>query len=153
VNILKYTVLAAALTVSTHAAGDELPANVEAFAGTIYIAKPSGKHELPTISMSQYEWDLLIEDLMGRKFDTSCEFNGFDGNFDGNEVRCIKAGPYRAVLGKDFSLNLFKEVDTDMIKLAYNVDGRYRVRHLIDFDDVRAAFELPAYPPVHKSGS
>jgi hypothetical protein len=147
---VKSFIVAGALAVSTNgaAATEWLSENAEAFQ-SIYIATPASEHAIPDFGRAEYEWGILVEDLLGRNFDTACKFNGFDGY----EVRCVKADPYRAVLDKDNNLTLFKAVDNDMIKLNYRVESRYQTRHLVDFNDVRAAFKLPPYPPVQKSGS
>jgi hypothetical protein len=92
---MKSFIVAGALVVSANAAAATvwLSENVEAFQD-IYIAKPASEHPMPNLSLSEFEWGLLVEDLLGRNFDVGCKFNGFDGY----DARCVKAGPYRAVL-------------------------------------------------------
>ncbi|MCS4088827.1 hypothetical protein [Rhizobium sp. BK176] len=151
---LKSLILAAVLAASSHCASASdsyktrtLPENVESVDDG-FIAKPvtDGYSRRAT---ALYEWNILIEDLRAREFTEGCTFNGFDGT----AYSCLKADPYRAVLDEKNNLTLYKKEDGAMVRLDYWTHDGYRLTHLVDFNDVRAAFKLPPYPPVQKSGS
>lgn len=75
---VKSFIVAGALVVSANAAAATawLSENAEAFQN-IYIAKPASEHPMPNLSLAEYEWGLLVEDLLGRNFERFCKFNGF----------------------------------------------------------------------------
>lgn len=106
----------------------------------------SGWFEPAEFRRAEEELNLLLAEISEFEFDEYCAFNGFPGRqaTDKRHVYpCISRSGYRAV-SIDGQIKLFKQDGDRMIEMKAAVVRARERRHLLDFGDVRKAFNLPA---------
>lgn len=93
---------------------------------------------------AELELRLLLDEISELEFDEYCGFNGFPASgtsYRRYDYPCIAASAYKAVR-VDGRVKLFKQDGKRMIEMKTVVGHARERRQLLDFNDVRRAFEL-----------
>ncbi|MDW9481956.1 hypothetical protein GOB57_25225 [Sinorhizobium meliloti] len=95
---------------------------------------------------AEVELRLLLDEISELEFDDYCDFNGFPASgtsYRRYDYPCVAASAYRAVR-VDGHVKLFKQDGKRMIEMKTVVGHLRERRQLLDFHDVRRAFDLSA---------